>query len=66
MALINVKEELLRRIHSNRRQQTEIVESMLGQFGGTDTMRALGKELAKLEGELKVMDTQPINNTLHS
>ena len=53
-----MREDLLRRIHSNRRAQTEMVESMLGQFGGTEKMQALLREQSKFEQELKALDAQ--------
>ena len=53
-----MREDLLRRIHSNRRAQTEIVESMLGQFGGTEKMQALLREQSNLEQDLETLDAQ--------
>lgn len=51
------QEDLLLRIATNRHCQSDLIESMVGQFGGTEQMQNLMREEIELSQELKQIDT---------
>ena len=59
-----LREDLLRRISINRHRQSDLIESMVGQFGGTERMHNLMREELELQQKLKQVDTVNEPNAL--
>ena len=55
---IATRDILSKRMRRNRCEQSEVLSSLLGQFGGSDQLHRLSGELSELEHELEALDSQ--------